>query len=75
MNRLLWWRPPCLLRTVIVNLKSDRETAYRGVLWSARGRWLTFKNVDMLRAGEQPRYVDGELVIDRDNVETLQVLP
>jgi hypothetical protein len=74
MFSLFWWRPPCLLRSVIVNLKDDPTTAIRGVLWSTRGPWCTFKDASLLRAGP-PTPVDGEIVIHRDNIAFLQVTP
>ena len=72
---LVWWRPPCLLlRSVILNLRSDREVAFTGVLWRARGAWLTLTNVSAVRAtGSAP--LDGDLVVHRSNVAFLQVLP
>jgi len=75
MWSLCWWRPPCLLRAVIVNLRDDSSTAIRGVLWSTRGRWMTFKDASLLKAGSASTPVDGELVIDRDRIAFLQVLP
>jgi hypothetical protein len=71
----MWWRPPCLLRRVILNLVSDRDAAYSGVLWSSRGAWLTFRDVAALRQGAEPAKLDGDLVVHRSNVEFLQVLP
>jgi hypothetical protein len=71
---LFWWRPPCVLRTVIVNLKED-PNAFRAVLWSVRGPWLTFKDCTLLRASGDTTRVDGEVVIHRDNVSFLQALP
>jgi hypothetical protein len=72
---LLWWRPPCLLRACIVNLTDDPATAIKGVLWSSRGAWLTFKECSGLKAGQSPAAIDGEVVIHRDRVAFLQVLP
>ena len=75
MKWIWWWRPPCLLRVVIVNLRSDRDTALRGVLWRARGRWLVLRDAVALKTTAAPTRLDGEIVIDRDNVAFLQVLP
>lgn len=69
----LWWRPPCLLQPVIVNLKSD-DTALRAVLWRMQGPWMVFRDVSMLKARVDPVPVDGEIVVHRDNVAFLQVL-
>jgi hypothetical protein len=77
-RRLLWWRPPCLLRAVIVNLReSDGQdaTAIRGVMWSARGPWLTFRDASLLKAGQEPARIDGEVVMHRDVVLFVQVMP
>lgn len=71
---LLWWRPPCLLRRVIVNLRGD-DAALEGVLWGARGAWLTLKDARALYPGREPAAVDGEIVVHRDRVSFLQVLP
>jgi hypothetical protein len=71
---VLWWRPPCLLRTVIVNLKSDADTALRGVLWRARGPWLVLRDVSLLHASAKPAPVDGEVIVHRDNIAFVQAL-
>jgi len=71
---LLWWRPPCLLRRVVLNVVDD-EAAYEGVLWGSRGAWLTFRDVRVLQVGAAPATLDGELVIHRTRVAFLQVLP
>jgi hypothetical protein len=70
----LWWRPPCLLRVVIVNVKDDPTTALRGVLFSSRGPWLTLKDVTLLKP-QVTQPMDGEVVVHRDNVAFIQVLP
>lgn len=72
---LLWWRPPCLLRAVIVNLKDEQDTAIRGLLWQSRGAWLVIREASLLRANAAPTPVDGEIVMHRENVAFLQVLP
>jgi hypothetical protein len=74
LSRLLWWRPPCVLRTVIVNLCSEKDVAIRGVLWGYRGSWLTLKEAYILRAGIPPTPLDGDAVLHRSNVSFLQVL-
>ena len=74
-SRLLWWRPPCLLRLVIVNLRSDSDTAIRGLLWGSRGPWLTLREASVLKVNTTPTPIDGETVIHRDNVGFVQVLP
>jgi hypothetical protein len=74
MRWLLFWRPPCLLRACIVNRKNDPETAIKGVLWSARGPWLTFKDCSLLKPGVTTP-IDGDVVLHRGTVDFLQVLP
>jgi hypothetical protein len=72
---LLWWRPPCLLRTVLVNLIEDRDTALKGVLWQSRGPWFVLRDVAIVRPGLAPAAMDGEVVVHRRNVAFVQVLP
>jgi hypothetical protein len=72
---LAWWRPPCLLRAVILNLKSSDDEVIRGVLWAARGPWLTLKDCEGVKAGKPPERMRGEVIIHRSNVAFLQVLP
>lgn len=74
MRWLFWWRPPCLLRQVLVTLKHDDTTAYRAVLWSSRGAWLTFRSCSLLTKSLPPTPMDGDLVIHRSNVAFLQVV-
>lgn len=71
----LWWRPPCLLRSVLVNLVHDSDSALRGVLWQSRGPWLVLRDVTALKAGAPATPVDGDVVIHRSNVAFLQVFP
>lgn len=70
-----WFQPPFILRTVIVNLKDDPTAAIQGALWSARGPWFTLRRAAMLKAGDTPTPLDGDVVVHRDNVSFLQVLP
>lgn len=72
---LLWWRPPCLLRRVVVNLSHDSTEALEGVLWSSRGPWLTLRDVTALKAGVPPEPMKGDAVIHRSNIAYLQVAP
>lgn len=59
-------------RQVIVNTKTDR--AFRGVLWRRRWGYLVLRNAEMLRDREGTVSMDGEVVINKDNVDFLQVL-
>ena len=72
---LWYWRPPCLLHTVIVNLVAPRDEAIKGVLWKSRGPWLCLKQATALKEGQPPVDMDGDVVIERTNVAFLQVLP
>jgi len=72
-----WWQrlrgaPPCVLHTVIVNLKDDPLTALHGVLFAWHRRWFVLKQASVLKAGEPPTPVDGELIVPVVNVSFLQ---
>jgi len=60
------------LRRVIVNTKTDR--AFRGVLWRKRRGYLVLRNAEMLKPRGETVTVDGEVVIDRGNVDFVQVI-
>lgn len=75
MRWLCWWRPPCLLRRVLCNFTHDSTAALEGVLWSARGPWLTLRDVSALTAGQPPTKLPGDVVIPRSQIAFLQVLP
>jgi small nuclear ribonucleoprotein (snRNP)-like protein len=62
---------PCL-RQVVVNTKTDR--AFRGVLWRKRRGYLVLRNVEMLQPGGAMMHMDGEVVVDRANVDFIQVV-
>lgn len=62
-----------MCRAVVVNLKSG--TVYRGVLWQQRGPLLVVRNAELLDSSGGARPVDGELVVERSNVDFIQVLP
>lgn len=73
MRWLFWWRPPCLLRAVIINLTDGN--AIQGVLWSSRGPWLTVRESKLLVPNANATVIDGEAVLHRDRVTFIQVLP
>jgi len=75
MRWLLFWRPPCLLRRVIVNFTHDPTEAFEGVLWSYRGGWLTLRDVSALKTGLPPTKVSGDVVLHRSAIAYLQVAP
>lgn len=75
MRWLLWWRPPCLLRRVIVNFTHDPTEAFEGALWQSNGSWLTLRDVSALKANQPTVKIPGDLVIPRERVAYMQVLP
>lgn len=62
-----------LADTLIVNLKTGR--AFRGVLWAENGDLLVLRNVEMMEPGSQPVDVDGEVVVERRDIDFIQRLP
>lgn len=58
-------------KKVIVNLHSSR--AFVGILWARRGPLLVLRNATMHENGAEPSTVDGEIVIERSQVEFIQV--
>jgi hypothetical protein len=69
---LFWWRVPALRRLVIVNLQSDENSALRGVLWSQRGSWLVLRQCALVVPNQQPKPMDGEVLVHRSNVSFIQ---
>jgi hypothetical protein len=70
-----WWQPPCLLRSVVVNLKGE-DSAVQGLLWGMRGPWLVIRQPTLVRAGHADAMTtDGEVVIHRENISFIQVVP
>lgn len=66
------WRRTVVRRRVLVNTKTNKTFA--GVLWAKRGSLLIIKSATLLQEGVEPAKVDGEVVIERSNVDFLQVL-
>lgn len=58
--------------TVIVNTKT--KLAFRGVLWSQRGAYLVLRNAELLKSAGVATAIDGEVLIDRSNVDFMQVI-
>jgi hypothetical protein len=75
----MFWRPPCLLRSVNLQLVSraarDDDMAIQGVLWRSRGDWLVIRDASVKEGTRPPEKVQGEIVIHRSNVAFIQVLP
>ena len=59
-------------RRVIVNTRTER--AFRGVLWRKRWGHLVLRNAELLKARGESVPMDGEVVIERDNVDFIQVI-
>jgi small nuclear ribonucleoprotein (snRNP)-like protein len=60
------------LKQIIVNTKTDR--AFRGLLWEKRRRLLVLRSVEIVKPGGDVVPVDGEVVIERSNVDFIQVV-
>lgn len=58
-------------RRVVVNLLTDR--AFTGILWARRGPLLVLRDVVMHEPGGASSPVDGEVVVERDQVEFIQI--
>jgi hypothetical protein len=67
------WRPPFYLREALFNLKAGDTLS--GVHWSTRGPWFTLRNASVLKPGQPPLAIDGDVVIHRDRIDFVQVLP
>jgi hypothetical protein len=66
------WPAHFYRRRVIVNLRTDK--AFRGVLWSTQGDWLELRQVETLD-GTAPIAMLGDQLIERSNIDWIQVLP
>jgi small nuclear ribonucleoprotein (snRNP)-like protein len=69
---MLSWRRTAVRRRVLVNLKTEK--AFRGVLWAKRGPLLVIKHAELLEGRREPVAIDGEVVVERSNVDFVQVL-
>jgi small nuclear ribonucleoprotein (snRNP)-like protein len=68
------WKRTAVRRRVMVNTKTDKT--FRAVLWAKRGSLLILKDAFLLQEGiDQPVKVDGEVVVERGNVDFIQILP
>lgn len=67
------WRRTALRRRVVVSLKTGISVS--GVLWAKRGSIIILKRAEILEAGRPPTPADGEIVIESENVDFVQVLP
>lgn len=58
-----------------MNFTHDPTEALEGVLWASRGSWLTLRDVSALKPGNAPAPMPGDVVIHRDRIAFLQVVP
>lgn len=59
-------------RRVLANLIDGN--AMSGVLIARRGGYLVLKDVTLMTQGQEPTPMDGEVLLDKDRVDFLQVL-
>lgn len=71
---LCFWRPPCRLRRVIVNLTHTQTEALQGVLWSYRGGWIVLRDASGLTSGQRPTPIDGDVILHISQVAYFQRL-
>lgn len=69
---MLGYRRLALRRRVIVNLKTDK--AIEGVLTRRRWRLLELRDASLHEAGRTPVKMDGSILVERANVDFVQVL-
>ena len=67
------YRRIAVSRRVIVHTKTG--TSLSGVLVAERGPILILKGAAMLSTSANPITVDGDVVVERSNVDFVQVLP
>lgn len=63
------------VRRVIVATKSGKD--FRGILWDRHGEYLVLRDAELLQGQGRTTTatkIDGELVIERANVDYIQVL-
>ena len=58
-------------RRVLVQMKSGR--AFTGVQWQRRRDLLVLRGTEMLEPGNQPQSMDGDVILDRVEIEYVQV--
>lgn len=67
------WRRLAVHRRVVVTTKTGKSFA--GVLFSKRGPLLVLKEATLFNPGSPPAPVDGDVLLERANVDFVQVLP
>lgn len=66
------FRRTLVRRRVVVNLLTDK--AFAGILWAQRGQLVVLRDVTLHEPGAEPAAVDGEVVVERDQIEFIQIL-
>lgn len=68
------WRRAAVRRDVLVNLRTGK--AIRGVMWASRGPLLVLKDAELVEAnGSPPIRLDGDVIVERSNLDFVQVIP
>ena len=57
-------------KKAIINLKTN--VSFRGIIWYTTGRYIIMRNAELL--GDNPKQLDGEVIIERKEVEFIQVI-
>lgn len=57
-------------KKAIVNLKTN--VSFRGIIWYTTARYIIMRNAEFL--GDNPKNLDGEVVVERKEVQFIQVI-
>lgn len=71
LTERLWARRLMVRRKVLVALHTGQ--AVTGVLWARRDRFLVLKDAELLEPGAEPTRMDGDVIVERDQVTYVQV--
>lgn len=69
---VLWERRLMVRHRVLVQLVSGK--ALTGALWARRGRTVVLKSAELHEPGAAATVMDGDVVVDRGQVEYMQVI-
>lgn len=70
-TELVWARRLVVRRKVLVALRTGQ--AVTGLLWTRRNRFLVLKDAQLLEPGVEPTRMDGDVIIEREQVLYTQV--
>jgi len=56
----------------IINLKTDK--AFRGYLLNENKTIVLLKNAELIEPGLEPVYISGEIVIEKNNIDFIQII-